>query len=268
MFIRALTGEFPTAALEEALSLLLKSTPKSQEIANSLYGLGELAKAGQLAGELPAATLDKALSLLLKSTPKSQEIANSLYGLGELAKAGQLAGEFPAAALDKALSLLLKSTPKSQEIANSLNGLGGLAKAGRLAGEFPAAALEEALSLLLKSNPTCQEIANSLYGLGELANRGLLAPTATLPLSELLSRLDVPSSNLISLMQVLQGLCALNYRDGQGEKKLNELFDTALDLPYLHPRQVIKFLEMYGRFRVNGTSLLMLRTVNFKLPYF
>jgi hypothetical protein len=192
------------------LRTLIEKKPNAREIANTSYGLGELAKGGQLSAALETGRLHELMAQLLKVNPNAQDLANTLYGLGALAKGGQLSAALETGLLHDLMARLLDVNPNAQNIAITIYALGELAKGGKLSAVIETGLLHALMAQLLKVNPNAQELANTIYGLGALAKGGKLsAVIETGLLHALMAQLLKVNPNEQELANTIYGLGAL-----------------------------------------------------------
>lgn len=227
-------------AIESLTSKLYR--PDGQTIANTVYGLGLLARAGKLTGQISAAWLDYLVATMLDQNgyPSEQHIANTLYGLGLLAGSGKLSGQLSSNRLVGLIDNLLdtRNRTNDQGIGNCIHGLGSLASAGNLDENIPIEPLNHMLTKLLNNcaHPSEQAIANCIHGLGALTKAEKLTGTMTAALLDsLLGGLLTDNSHHVAqhISNSIWGL-GLLARDDKltghfPSENLNHLLDKLLD---------------------------------------
>lgn len=183
-----------SAIIQQLISFF--SNPNNKEICNFFYGLGLLAKHGNLNGRIPVEVL---LSLMAQLKHASaQDVNTIIYSLGLLAMNGNLSGHIP---VDDLFSLLDEVTHEKFEakyIADIIYDFGLIAKAESLSGQIETDALLSLVAQLKNKKPSDRDIHNTIYGLGLLGKYGSLnKPIYSQVLSNLISYMSNPNAKEI-----------------------------------------------------------------------
>lgn len=206
-----------------AFAKLMHNRVDQVQIGSMIYGLGLLARAGNISGALDVRLLTQFSDEILQGD--SLDISNVLYGMGLLVKAGNLSGEIDAELINQLLSKL-SSADRAIHISKSLYGLGFLGGENHLDGNIKAEYLNGLLRQL--ANLTIEEkhaISMCFYGIGSLARKGKLdGKLVTRDLTTLLNILvEVSTGSEQEICDTLFGLGLL-----VDKAKLTDIMDAAV----------------------------------------
>ena len=204
---------------------LPKQNPNAQENANTVYALGRLAQA-KIPVTLPQ-NFTHLVEHLPKQNPNAQNIANTVYALGLLAQA-QVKFTLPTN-FTELVALLAPNKPNAQEIANTVYALGLLAQA-QLNFTLPTN-FTELVALLAPTKPDAQEIANTVYALGLLAQAQLnfTLPTNFTKLVTLLADTNPNEQEIANMVYGLERLAAANLLNDVSSININPLITQLVE---------------------------------------
>ncbi len=200
------------AQITSLVKELIKLNPNSQEIANSIYGLGLLVQSGVNIGFINKEVIESSVKRLSSLHPKPQEIGNTIYALGILSQSRAdtliVDSELIQSLVMQLASLEHKA---SQDISNLIYGLGLMAQSGLDMSYIDANLINCLIEELPSLQANNQAISNSIYGIGLMAASGFDTTYINqYALDDLLAQVGTCETGFKALSQISIGLCYLN----------------------------------------------------------